>query len=128
MSQGRRGVHDMGGLPAGPVERSEHDYALWEKRVDALLVLLSDQKRKLFEEVMRRGGKPQDGGGPSTEPGAGEQGAAGEPANGENPTGGAQQGNPWASAGPGNPWDDGGAPAISIRPGETYDVPEITLR
>ncbi|WP_255418331.1 SH3-like domain-containing protein [Oceanicella sp. SM1341] len=31
--------HDMGGLPAGPVERSEHDYALWEKRVDALMVL-----------------------------------------------------------------------------------------
>lgn len=36
-----RGVHDLGGLPAGPVEPAEHDYALWEKRVDALMVLLS---------------------------------------------------------------------------------------
>ncbi len=31
--------HDMGGRPAGPVDRAEHDYSLWEKRVDALLVL-----------------------------------------------------------------------------------------
>ena len=32
---GRR-WHDMGGTPAGPVDRHEHDHALWEKRVDAL--------------------------------------------------------------------------------------------
>ena len=36
-----KGWHDMGGDPAGPVDLSEHDYALWEKRVDALLVLCS---------------------------------------------------------------------------------------
>ncbi|MCX7962838.1 MAG: nitrile hydratase subunit beta, partial [Burkholderiales bacterium] len=36
-----RGHHDMGGLSAGPVERTEHDYADWERRVDALMVLLS---------------------------------------------------------------------------------------
>ena len=48
--------HDMGGLPAGPVERSEHDYVLWEKRVDALLVLLSDRKRRLLAvDELRRG-------------------------------------------------------------------------
>ena len=35
-----RGYHDLGGLPAGKVERSEHDYAEWERRVDALAVLL----------------------------------------------------------------------------------------
>lgn len=35
-----RGHHDMGGLPAGKVEPSEHDYAEWERRVDALMVLL----------------------------------------------------------------------------------------
>ena len=40
----RRAHHDMGGLPAGPVERTEHDYALWEKRVDAMMVLLVDQE------------------------------------------------------------------------------------
>jgi len=39
-----RGPHDMGGLPAGPVEPSEHDYADWERRVDALMVLLSGIK------------------------------------------------------------------------------------
>ena len=43
-----RGHHDMGGLPAGPVERSEHDYALWEKRVDALMMLLSAPERRLL--------------------------------------------------------------------------------
>jgi hypothetical protein len=26
----------MGGQPAGPVDRHEHDHALWEKRVDAI--------------------------------------------------------------------------------------------
>lgn len=35
----------MGGQRAGPVERTEHSYALWEKRVDALLVLLSSKDR-----------------------------------------------------------------------------------
>ena len=43
-----RGPHDMGGQPAGPVARTEHDFALWEKRVDALLVLLSRENRRLM--------------------------------------------------------------------------------
>ena len=56
MSEAGRGHHDMAGLPAGPVERSEHDYALWEKRVDALLVLLSDKTRDLVRvDELRRG-------------------------------------------------------------------------
>ena len=38
----------MGGLPAGPVARTEHDYALWEKRVDALMVLLNHRDRRLL--------------------------------------------------------------------------------
>lgn len=38
--------HDMGGQPAGPAEHTEHTYAPWEKRVDALLVLLSDKDRR----------------------------------------------------------------------------------
>jgi hypothetical protein len=29
----RRAHHDMGGLPAAAVEATEHDYALWEKRI-----------------------------------------------------------------------------------------------
>ena len=36
--------HDMGGEPAGKVEPTEHDYAEWERRVDALMVLLSGVK------------------------------------------------------------------------------------
>ena len=35
-----RGPHDMGGLPAGKVERTEHDYADWERRGGALAGLL----------------------------------------------------------------------------------------
>ncbi len=48
-----RGVHDIGGLPAGPIEASEHDYALWEKRVDALLVLLSKKGLMRVDELRR---------------------------------------------------------------------------
>ena len=48
-----RSHHDMGGLPAGRVDRSEHDYADWERRVDAMAVLLS-QKRRLTVDERRR--------------------------------------------------------------------------
>jgi hypothetical protein len=48
--------HDMGGQSAGPVRPSEHDYALWEKRVDALMVLLSGAgKRLITVDELRRG-------------------------------------------------------------------------
>jgi hypothetical protein len=47
-SDPQRAHHDMGGLPAGPVARTEHDYALWEKRVDALMVLLNQRDRRLL--------------------------------------------------------------------------------
>ncbi|MDH3770536.1 MAG: nitrile hydratase subunit beta [Nitrospirota bacterium] len=48
--------HDMGGKPAGPVDRVEHDYAPWEKRVDAILRLLADRKRHLITvDELRRG-------------------------------------------------------------------------
>lgn len=50
-----RSHHDLGGLPAGPVAPSEHDYALWEKRVDALLVLLSAKEcRHMTVDELRR--------------------------------------------------------------------------
>lgn len=48
-----RSHHDMGGLPAGPVELTEHDYALWEKRIDALMVLLS-KKRMITVDELRK--------------------------------------------------------------------------
>jgi hypothetical protein len=51
-----RGYHDLGGLPAGPVDRSEHTYAPWEKRVHALQILLSDPCRRfLSTDELRRG-------------------------------------------------------------------------
>ena len=43
-----RSHHDMGGQPAGAVERTEHDYSLWEKRVDAMVNLLAAKTRKLM--------------------------------------------------------------------------------
>ena len=38
-----RSWHDMGGLDAGPVVPGEHEYEFWEKRVDALMALLSSR-------------------------------------------------------------------------------------
>ena len=35
-----RSYHDMGGQPAGRIERTEHDYAGWERRIDAMAMLL----------------------------------------------------------------------------------------
>jgi Nitrile hydratase beta subunit len=45
--------HDMGGRPAGKVEPTEHDYAGWERRVDALSVLLGSQKILTVDERRR---------------------------------------------------------------------------
>ena len=41
-----RSWFDMGGAEAGPVLPEEHDFALWEKRVDALVILC--QAKGLF--------------------------------------------------------------------------------
>ena len=47
----------MGGLPAGKVDLSEHDYAEWERRVDALRLLLSGikggEKRMTVDELRK---------------------------------------------------------------------------
>ena len=39
-TNGRR-WHDMGGQEAGPINADQHDFTLWEKRVDALMILCS---------------------------------------------------------------------------------------
>ena len=50
-----RHVHDRGGWPdAGPVERAEHDYAMWEKRTDAMLRVLTRDKRIMRVDELRR--------------------------------------------------------------------------
>ena len=51
-----RGCHDIGGLPGGRIERVEHAHALWEKRVDALMVLLTQPERRVITvDELRRG-------------------------------------------------------------------------
>ena len=48
----------MGGDPAGNINHDQHDFALWEKRVDALMVLASsaglmntDSLRRALEDM-----------------------------------------------------------------------------
>ncbi|MEQ8294551.1 MAG: nitrile hydratase subunit beta [Roseovarius sp.] len=51
-TDGRR-WHDMGGKEAGPLSFDQHDFALWEKRVDALMVLCG-QKGLFTVDGLRR--------------------------------------------------------------------------
>jgi hypothetical protein len=44
----RRGIHDMGGEPAGPVDRQEHAPTLTERRIDAMMALLRSKPRSFF--------------------------------------------------------------------------------
>ena len=48
-----RGHHDMGGLPAGKVEPTEHDYPEWERRVDAMVQLLRGAGRITVDELRK---------------------------------------------------------------------------
>ena len=50
-----RHVHDRGGWPdIGPVERAEHDYAMWEKRTDAMLRILTRDRHIIRVDELRR--------------------------------------------------------------------------
>lgn len=53
VDQRLRSCHDLGGLPAGPVERAEHDYDEWERRVDAMAVLLGGKKLVTVDQRRR---------------------------------------------------------------------------
>lgn len=48
-----RGHHDMGGLPAGKVERTEHDYPDWERRVDAMVQILRLRGKITVDELRK---------------------------------------------------------------------------
>lgn len=50
-----RGYHDLGGVPAEPFARVEHELTQWEREVDAMRMLLADDRRRLLngEEVRR---------------------------------------------------------------------------
>jgi hypothetical protein len=43
----------MGGLPAGKVEPTEHDYPDWERRVDAMVQLLRGGGRITVDELRK---------------------------------------------------------------------------
>jgi hypothetical protein len=48
-------VHDLGGQPAGPVDRTEHEPTLFDQRVDAMIRLLTHPSRAVFTvDAMRR--------------------------------------------------------------------------
>jgi len=42
------GHHDMGGTPAGPIDRREHEPSFWDRRVDALQQMMSDPRRRFW--------------------------------------------------------------------------------
>jgi hypothetical protein len=47
-------VHDRGGWPTGePIERSEHELADWERRVDALHMVLGEKGVRSTDEMRR---------------------------------------------------------------------------
>ncbi|MGE3806956.1 MAG: ScnB-like protein [Gemmataceae bacterium] len=48
-----RGIHDLGGVPAGPIDKSEHVYTLWEKRVHAMMDLLNTKGVMNLHELRR---------------------------------------------------------------------------
>ena len=49
-----RRVHDRGGWPdAGPIERTEHAYTMWEKRIDAIRGVLGAKQLIRTDELRR---------------------------------------------------------------------------
>ena len=44
----KRGVHDMGGESAGPVDTHEHTPSLTERRIDAMALLLRQKPREFW--------------------------------------------------------------------------------
>ena len=49
------GVHDLGGQPAGPIDRAEHEPTLFDQRIDAMIRLLTHPSRAVFTvDALRR--------------------------------------------------------------------------
>jgi hypothetical protein len=46
--------HDLGGRPAGRCARDEHEYEAWEKRVDALMMVLWTRANAITVDELRR--------------------------------------------------------------------------
>jgi hypothetical protein len=51
----QRKVNDVGGLDGSPIDQEEHDPTFYEKRIDALLMLLTGPKVQAFSvDSLRR--------------------------------------------------------------------------
>jgi hypothetical protein len=48
-----RGPHDVGGLPAGPVDTDSHALTFWEKQIDGLRAVIGAKKIVLTDENRR---------------------------------------------------------------------------
>ena len=48
-----RGSHDLGGLPAGPVDTAPHEMTFWEKQIDAMNMLLAQKGLRRTDENRR---------------------------------------------------------------------------
>jgi hypothetical protein len=48
-----RGSHDLGGLPAGPVDTETHNPTFWEKQIDAMNMLLAQKGLRRTDENRR---------------------------------------------------------------------------
>ena len=50
-----RGVHDLGGEPAGPIDLAEHERTFFDQRVDAMMRLLAHPEHGYYTvDAMRR--------------------------------------------------------------------------
>ncbi len=50
-----RDIHDLGGLPGGPINRHEHEPTFWDRRADAMMVLLHKKGVLVDLAELRRG-------------------------------------------------------------------------
>ena len=51
---GTRGIHDVGGLDFGAIDRSEHPLTTFERRVDALMMLMIGPSGVFRADALRR--------------------------------------------------------------------------
>lgn len=54
VNEPHRGYHDIGGLPGGSIDMTEHVLAPWEKRTDTLRNILGDDKRRIMRSDVLR--------------------------------------------------------------------------
>ena len=48
-----RGVHDLGGSPGGPIDKSQHETEDWERLADAVTIVLDKKGIKTTDEHRR---------------------------------------------------------------------------